>query len=132
LTDTLNFRTVCYFLANLINDPSSLKLQSKYHQILDMRRSDLMSKRVKTNARALVLTRSSQPENGHLRKNVLSCTSARQNNHVRFTGKCMLYSLCQLPPEFSMLFPFKRNNSLYISFQSFINTQILTISHSIT
>ena len=26
----------------------------------------------------------------------LSCTSARQKNHVRFTGKCMLYSLCQL------------------------------------
>ena len=25
----------------------------------------------------------------------LSCT-ARQKNHVRFTGKCMLYSLCQL------------------------------------
>ena len=40
----------------------------------------------------------------------LSCTSARQNNHVRFTGKCMLYSLCQLPPEFSMLFLFKINN----------------------
>ena len=62
----------------------------------------------------------------------LSCTSARQNNHVRFTGKCMLYSLCQLPPEFSMLFLFKINNSLYISFQSFINTQILTIGHIIT
>ena len=55
-----------------------------------------------------------------------------KKNHVRFTGKCMLYSLCQLPPEFSMLFLFKINNSLYISFQSFINTQILTISHSIT
>jgi hypothetical protein len=27
-----------------------------------------MSQRVKTSARALVLTRSSQPENGHLRK----------------------------------------------------------------
>jgi hypothetical protein len=52
---------------------------------------------------------------------------------VRFTGKCMLYSLCQLPhPHFSMLFLFKINNSLYISFQSFINTQILTISHIIT
>ena len=34
------------------------------------------------------------------------------------------------PPQFSMLF--KINNSLYISFQSFINTQILTISHIIT
>ena len=53
----------------------------------------------------------------------LSCTSSRQRNHVRFTGKCMLYSLCQLPPEFSMLFLFKINNSLYISFQSFINPQ---------
>jgi hypothetical protein len=28
LTDTLNFRTIGYFLTNLINDPSSLKLQS--------------------------------------------------------------------------------------------------------
>ena len=52
---------------------------------------------------------------------------SRQTNHVRFTGKCMLYSLCQLP-QFSMLSLFKINNSLYISFQSFINTQILTIS----
>jgi hypothetical protein len=26
----------------------------------------------------------------------LAC--ARQKNHVPFTGKCMLYSLCQLPP----------------------------------
>jgi hypothetical protein len=50
----------------------------------------------------------------------LSCTSTRQKNHVRFTGKCMLYCLCQLPPEFSMLFLFKINNSLYLSFQSFI------------
>jgi hypothetical protein len=36
----------------------------------------------------------------------LSCTSTRQKNHVRFTGKCMLYSLCQLPPpnsHFSLL-----------------------------
>jgi hypothetical protein len=56
-----------------------------------------------------------------------------KQNHVRFTGKCMLYSLCQLPPppQFSMLFLFKINTSLYISFQSFINTQILTISHII-
>jgi len=29
LTDTLNFRTVCYYLTNLINDLSSLKLQSR-------------------------------------------------------------------------------------------------------
>jgi hypothetical protein len=29
LTDTLNFRTIGYFLTNLINDPSSLKLQSR-------------------------------------------------------------------------------------------------------
>jgi hypothetical protein len=36
------------------------------------RRSDLMSQRVETSARELVLTRSSQPENGHLRKNT-SC-----------------------------------------------------------
>ena len=28
----------------------------------------------------------------------LSCTSARQKNHVCFTDKCLLYSLCQLPP----------------------------------
>ena len=62
----------------------------------------------------------------------ISCTSARQKNDVRFTGKCMLYSLCQLPPEFSILFLFKINNSLYISFQSFINMQILTISHIFT
>ena len=54
-----------------------------------------------------------------------------KKNHVHFTGKCMLYSLCQLPPEFSMLFLFKINNSLYISFQSFINSQILTIGHII-
>ena len=54
-----------------------------------------------------------------------------KKNHVRFTDKCMLYSLCQLPSQFSMLFLFKINNSLYISFQSFINTQILTISHII-
>ena len=63
----------------------------------------------------------------------LSCTNARQKNHVRFTGKCMLYSLCQLatpPYQFSMPFLFKINNSLYIvyKFTSFINTQILTIS----
>ena len=45
-----------------------------------------------------------------------------------FTGRCMLYRLCQLPssPQFSMLFLFKTNNSLYISFQSFINMQILS------
>ena len=46
-------------------------------------------------------------------------------------------TLCQLPPpphtpQFSMLFLFKIINSLYISFQSFINTQVLTISHIIT
>jgi hypothetical protein len=41
----------------------------------------------------------------HLRHSVLaceiflSCTSARQKNLVRFTGKCMMYSLCQLPPN---------------------------------
>ena len=62
----------------------------------------------------------------------LSCTSARQRNHARFTDKCMVYSLCQLPAQFAMLFLFKINNSLYINFQSFINTQILTISHIIT
>ena len=27
-----------------------------------------------------------------------SGTSAWQKNHMRFNGKCMLYSLCQLPP----------------------------------
>ena len=43
---------------------------------------------------------------------------------------CTVYVNC--PPQFSMLFLFKINNSLYISFQSFINTQILTISHIIT
>ena len=42
---------------------------------------------------------------------------------------CTVYVNC---PQFSMLFLFKINNSLYISFQSFINTQILTISHIIT
>jgi hypothetical protein len=30
-----------------------------------------------------------------------------KKKHVRFTGKCMPYSLCQLPPQFSMLFLFK-------------------------
>jgi hypothetical protein len=30
LTDTLKFRTVGYYLTNLINNPSSLKLQSGY------------------------------------------------------------------------------------------------------
>jgi hypothetical protein len=43
---------------------------------------------------------------------------------------CTVYVNC--PPQFSMLFLFKINNTLYISFQSFINTQILTISHIIT
>ena len=65
-------------------------------------------------------------------RSFISCTSVRQKYHVRFTGKCMLYSLCQLSPQFSILFLFKINNSLYISFQSYINTQILTISHIIT
>ena len=35
------------------------------------------------------------------------------------------------PPQFSIIFLFKINNALYISFQSFLNTQILTISHII-
>jgi cytochrome c oxidase assembly factor CtaG len=30
-----------------------------------------------------------------------------KKKHVRFTGKCMMYSLCQLPAQFSMLFLFK-------------------------
>jgi hypothetical protein len=34
LTDTLNFRTVSYFLTNLINDPSSLKLQSRDQNLI--------------------------------------------------------------------------------------------------
>jgi hypothetical protein len=34
LTDTLNFRTVCYYLTNLINDPSSLKLQSRDQNLI--------------------------------------------------------------------------------------------------
>jgi hypothetical protein len=34
LTDTLNFRTVCYYLINLINDPSSLKLQSRDQHLI--------------------------------------------------------------------------------------------------
>jgi hypothetical protein len=42
---------------------------------------------------------------------------------------CTVYVNC--PPQFSMLFLFEINNSLYISFQSFINMQILTISHII-
>jgi hypothetical protein len=29
-----------------------------------------------------------------------------KKNHVRFTGKCMLYSLCQLPPRILHAFPF--------------------------
>jgi hypothetical protein len=36
LTDTLNFRTISYFLTNLINDPSSLKLQSPAQINLNM------------------------------------------------------------------------------------------------
>jgi hypothetical protein len=35
----------------------------------------------------------------------LTPSSARQKKHVRFTSKCMLYSLCQLPPPVSY-FPF--------------------------
>ena len=34
LTDTLNFRTIGYFLTNLINDPSSLKLQSRNQNLI--------------------------------------------------------------------------------------------------
>jgi hypothetical protein len=34
LTDTLNFRTIGYFLTNLINDPSSLKLQSRDQNLI--------------------------------------------------------------------------------------------------
>jgi hypothetical protein len=30
---------------------------------------------------------------------IVTCTIARQKYHVRFTGKCMLYSVCQLPPN---------------------------------
>jgi hypothetical protein len=33
-------------------------------------------------------------------------TMLRQKNHVRFTGKCMLYSLCQLAPWILHAFPF--------------------------
>ena len=29
-----------------------------------------------------------------------------KKNHVRFTGKCMLHSLCQLPPRILLAFPF--------------------------
>ena len=31
-------------------------------------------------------------------RSFIFCTSARQNNHAHFTGKCMLYSSWQLPP----------------------------------
>jgi hypothetical protein len=34
----------------------------------------------------------------------LSCPSARPKNHVRFTGKCMLYSLCQLNSLYQVRF----------------------------
>jgi hypothetical protein len=34
LTDTLNCRTIGYFLTNLINDPSSLKLQSRDQNLI--------------------------------------------------------------------------------------------------
>ena len=44
---------------------------------------------------------------------------------------CTVYVNCSPPSQFSMLFLFKINNSMYISFQSFINTQILAISHII-
>jgi hypothetical protein len=37
----------------------------------------------------------------------LCCTSARQKSHVRFTGKCMLYSWMSTAPQFSMLFLLK-------------------------
>ena len=43
---------------------------------------------------------------------------------------CTVYVNC--PPNSPGFSFFKINNSLYISFQSFINTQILTISHIIT
>jgi hypothetical protein len=45
-----------------------------------------MSKRVKSSARALVLTRSSQPENDHLRKkkhsNLQYCYSLKNNSYI--------------------------------------------------
>ena len=34
MTDTLNFRTLCYYLTNLINNPSSLKLQSRDQNLI--------------------------------------------------------------------------------------------------
>jgi hypothetical protein len=37
LTDTLNFRTVCYYLTNLINNPSSLKLPGTAGILLQQR-----------------------------------------------------------------------------------------------
>jgi hypothetical protein len=40
-----------------------------------------MSQRVETSARALVLTRSSQPENDHLRKNTASPPHATIKNN---------------------------------------------------
>ena len=33
-----------------------------------------------------------------------------KKNHVRFTRKCMLYSLCQLPPILHAFLFFKINN----------------------
>ena len=44
---------------------------------------------------------------------------------------CTVYVNCSPPPNYLCFSLFKINNSLYISFQSFINTQILTISHII-
>ena len=52
-----------------------------------------MSQRVETSAPALVLTRSSQPENGHLRKNILSqeihLLTLELNMFSKYT--CLLY-----------------------------------------
>ena len=43
-------------------------------------------------------------------------SSARQKNHVRFTGKCMLYSLCQLILH---AFPFQNKQFTVYKFSNF-------------
>ena len=49
-----------------------------------------------------------------------------KKNHVRFTGKCMLYSLCQLPVLDSI--SFFRSYTVYIVIMA-LNIHITVISH---
>jgi uncharacterized protein YnzC (UPF0291/DUF896 family) len=56
-----------------------------------------MSQRVKTSAPALVLTRSSQPENGHLRKKYYSSVNGRFR--VETTELRCVFTRCDIQSE---------------------------------